>query len=108
MARSSNRDYHVWTALSLGFILLFLWSFPLLPATDLPQHLGISSILWRLVAGDPAVSSYYVFNPQPTPYYLAYALLTPCVGLFGAITGARIALSILQGAFRLDQRFQGF
>ena len=79
-------------------LLLTLWPlalFTYVPATDLPSHVAISSILVRLLSGDPTTQLYYALNPQPVPYYLAYAFLAPCVAAMGPWAGPRLALACM-------------
>ena len=94
-----GNSYHRWL---LGCVLLagaFLACFNVLPATDLPQHLGMSALAWRLLHHDPAVAQLYHLNFQWTPYYLAYFILVPCVGLLGPMWGAKVALGMVAVAW---------
>ena len=68
---------------------------PVLPATDLPQHLGIAAVVWRLLHGDPATAVHYALNLQPVPYHLIYLGLVPAVGLLGPDEAARAVLIFL-------------
>jgi hypothetical protein len=87
---SHPRMARVSMGLYLAASLLPLGCFHLVPSADLPPHVAIASILWRLLHHDPTVG--YQFILQPIPYYLAYVVLTPCVGLWGPHLGAAVAL----------------
>ena len=83
-------------ALGVGAVLIApLWGFDYIPATDLPGHLAISSVLARLLTHDAMTHTYFALNLQPIPYYLVYALLTPCVHFAGPYWGAKIAMTVL-------------
>ncbi len=87
------RTWAVPAALLLAMLPLALFTY--IPATDLPSHVAISSILVRLLSGDATTQLYYAFNPQPIPYYLAYAVLAPCVALAGPGVGPRLAMACM-------------
>ncbi len=87
-----NDSYKRWLLVCLLIAGFFLAWYHVLPATDLPQHLGISTLAWRLLQHDPAAAQLYDLNFQWTPYYLAYFVLVPCVGIFGPLWGAKITL----------------
>ena len=91
LARFTSRPRAAWVVtLYLAASLLPLGWFALVPSADFPAHVAIAKILWRLLHHDPTVA--YRFILQPVPYYLAYVVLTPCVGLFGPHAGAAVAL----------------
>ena len=87
--------HHVFFFAVTAAMLLPLAVCTYVPATDLPSHVAISSILVRLLRGDAITQLYYALNPQPVPYYLAYAILAPCVALAGAWGGARLAMAVV-------------
>ena len=88
-------SYKRWLLACLLISGFFLFWYHVLPATDLPQHLGISTLAWRLLLHDQAAAQLYDLNFQWTPYYLAYFVLVPCVGLFGPLWGAKITLALV-------------
>ena len=90
-------SYKRWLLACLLITGFFLTWYHVLPATDLPQHLGISTLAWRLLQHDAAAAQLYDLNFQWTPYYLAYFVLVPCVGLFGPLWGAKITLALVAG-----------
>ena len=83
-----------WAALAWACCLAPIVGHRLLPCTDLPQHLAISSLIWRLLHADPS-AALYALALQPMPYYLAYAWLVPLVGLAGPEVGARVFFAAL-------------
>ena len=78
--------------------LLPLWLFKYPPAADLPHHVAVSSVLYRLFTGDNAVRQYYAVNLQAMPYHLLYVVMTPLVGWLGPFMALKMLLSAVGGA----------
>ncbi len=62
----------VWGCTALALALLPLWVFKYTPATDLPQHVALSAVAFRLQQGDPIIQAVYGFNIQPISYHMVY------------------------------------
>ena len=90
---ASTQRYALWGTLAVALMLLPLGWFALPPCADLPQHLALSSVIWRLLHGDVALQALYQINLQPVPYYLLYVLLVPLVGLLGAALAGKVLLA---------------
>ena len=83
-----------WLVLSaLLLALVPLWFFKYTPAADWPDHVAVSSVLYRLLHHDPSVEQFYTLGTHPSAYPLLYLVLTPCVGWLGPFIGAKIVLS---------------
>ena len=93
--------YGRWGCVTFACLVLPLALFRVIPATDLPQHLAISSVLWRWLHADVAVQAHYGLSAAVRPYHLMYVLLAPAVGWWGPFVGARLVMGLLAGGLVL-------
>lgn len=81
------------TLLAAGLVLL--WSFRYLPMQDLPNHIAISDYTVRLLRGEAEAGRYFRLQLLGPTYRLYYLLAAPLTAAFGAITGARVLISLM-------------
>ncbi len=83
----------------------FVWLYPNPLACDMPMHIAAAKALSVLIDGPPPADYPYVLNLRIAPYALAEVLLVAPIGLFGVVTGTKLALSIYALVFPLSLGF---
>lgn len=80
--------------LAVGGVAL-LWGFRYLPMQDLPNHIAISDYTVRLWRGEPEASRFYQLQLFAPTYRLYYILAAPFSAALGAVTGARVMITLI-------------
>ena len=97
----------LWCVTAVALIALYLAPYVLpgmIPLLDLPNHLGVTRVLMDLGRGT-TLDTYFVPNPNFTPYVLGYSLLTLCCKAFGTLGGARAFLAAMVVSYALSVLF---
>ncbi len=87
--------------------LLFVWTVPILPCQDLPQHLSYARILLDYNRTDLPFREYYELPSHFQPYFLSHYLLAAVgrgIGLDGAVRRLQPARSCVTSSLARNRR----
>src|SRR5262245_35362862 len=75
-------------------VCLPLFVTPILPLTDLPNHVALASLLGDTLDGSGLAGYHYAVQAVPVPYWTLYLLLNVAGGVFGPLLGTKLVVAL--------------